>query len=70
VELGQRVVLRDVDTLDDVGELEAPTPVEPGDVVATVDEVYVVEAVLPRPPDARCVPVLARLLAGATTEPS
>jgi hypothetical protein len=44
MELGVRVRLRDVDTLDDVAVLTAPDPVEPGDLLASVDEVYVVEA--------------------------
>jgi hypothetical protein len=34
--------------------------VEPGDIVAGVDELFVVEVVLPTPPEARCVPALAR----------
>jgi hypothetical protein len=62
MELGVRVRLRDVDTLDDVAVLTAPDPVEPGDLLASVDEVYVVEAVLPTPPGARVVPALARRL--------
>jgi hypothetical protein len=62
MKLGVRLKLRDVDTLDDVCELEAPAPVEPGDVVATVEQVYVVEVVLPTPTDSSCVPVLARAI--------
>jgi hypothetical protein len=42
--------------------LTAPDPVEPGDLLASVDEVYGVEAVLPTPPGARVVPALARRL--------
>jgi hypothetical protein len=60
MELGVTVPVRDSVTLDDVGEVTGPAPVQPGDVLASVDEVYVIEVVLVAPPDARCVPVLAR----------
>jgi hypothetical protein len=62
VELGVLVHVRDVETLDDVAELTAPHPVESNDVVASVDDVYVVEVVLLAPPGSRCVPVLANAL--------
>jgi hypothetical protein len=49
-----------VDTLDDLCDVTAPAPVEPGDVVATPEAVYRVEVVLRPPPDAPATPVLAR----------
>jgi hypothetical protein len=58
-ELGIRVHLRNVETLNDVGDVTAPRPVEPGDLVATVVDVCV-EVVLVATPSAFCVPVLAR----------
>ena len=33
----------DVQTFDDIADVTAPTPVEPGDVVATAEDVYSVE---------------------------
>jgi hypothetical protein len=60
VELGIAVHLRDVETLDDLADVRAPEPVEPGDLVASAEHVYRVEAVLWTPPDSRCVPVLGR----------
>jgi hypothetical protein len=65
MELGTRVHLRDVETVDDVGDVTAPEPVEPGDLVATVDEVFVVEVVLWTPPGSRCVPVLGKHVASS-----
>jgi hypothetical protein len=41
-----RVHLRDVETFDDIADVTAPAPVEVGDVVATVEDVYIVEDVL------------------------
>jgi hypothetical protein len=58
--VGISVHVRDVETLDDLDNVTAPAPVEPGDVVASVDAIYRVEVVLWTPPDSRCVPVLAR----------
>jgi hypothetical protein len=58
--VGARVLLRDADSLDDLRELTAPEPVEPGDLVATRDDVYRVVAVLLAPSGAPRVPVLAR----------
>lgn len=58
--VGVRVRLRDLTTLDDLGELTAPAPVEPGDLLATVDDVFRVAVVLSTPPESTCVPVLAR----------
>jgi hypothetical protein len=55
----QGVRLRDVDTLDDVGEPDAPEPGERGDVVATGDGLWRVEVVRVTPSGANCVPVLA-----------
>jgi hypothetical protein len=60
--LGVRVRLRDAATLDDLAEVTAPAPVQPGDVVASVDAVDVLEVVLVTPPRASCVPALARRL--------
>ena len=54
-------MLRGAATLDDLGDAYAPAPVEPGDLVATANQVFVVDAVLPTPV-ARCVPALAREL--------
>lgn len=51
--------LRDVETLDDVCDVTAPAPVEPGDLVSTADTLYLVEVVLVSPPGARWVLVLA-----------
>ena len=56
-----QVVLRDVDSLDDLGEATAPAPIEPGDLVATVDAVYRVEVIIGVSAEARCVPALASL---------
>jgi hypothetical protein len=60
VELGTRLHVRDVDTFDDLCDVTAPGPVEPGDVVATAEHVYRVEVVLEPPPGAPVTPVLAR----------
>ncbi len=49
-ELGIAVQLRDVTTLDDLANVTAPCPVEPGDLVATAMELYRVEVVLWTPP--------------------
>ena len=46
LELGIAVHLRDVETLDDLADVTAPGPVEPGDLVASAQHVYRVEAVL------------------------
>ena len=59
-ELGIAVHLRDVETMDDLADVTAPPPVEPGDLVATAGELYRVEVVLWTPPASRCIPVLAR----------
>jgi len=45
-ELGVRVHLRHVRTLDDLEDVHAPPPVLPGDVVASAKNVYRVEDVL------------------------
>lgn len=60
VEVGVRVHLRDVETIADVADVTAPAPVEPGDLVASAEDVYCVEVVLVPSPDDRVVPVLAR----------
>ena len=54
------VHLRDVKTMDDLADVTAPEPVEPGDLVASAEEFFRVEVVLWTPLDAPCVPVLAR----------
>jgi hypothetical protein len=59
-QLGTRVHLRDVRTLDDLCEVTAPAPVESGDLVASAEHVYRVEVVLVPPPDAPVTPVLCR----------
>ena len=46
MELGHRVHLRDVETMDDLADVTALGPVEPGDLVASAEHVYRVEAVL------------------------
>lgn len=51
---------RDVVTLDDLFDVTAPAPVEPGDVVATAEHVYRIEVVPVPPPGAPVTPVLAR----------
>jgi hypothetical protein len=61
-ELGVWVHVRDVEKLDDLGDVTAPPPVEPGDLVASVDDLFRVEVVLVPKPGARVVPVLARRL--------
>ena len=68
VDVGVRVHLRDVETLDDVAVVTAPAPVEPDDIIANLDEVFVVEAVLWTPRDSRCVPVLERRLRSRRVE--
>ena len=60
LELGIAVHLRDVGTMDDLADVTAPGPVEPGDLVASAEHVYRVEAVLWTPPDSPCIPVLGR----------
>ena len=62
LELGARVIVRDAVTLDELADLHAPAPVEPGDLVATVDELYAIEVVLAVPAGATVVPVPARRL--------
>jgi hypothetical protein len=52
------VHLRDAETFDDIADTTAPAPVEPGDVVATAEDVYTVEVVLVSTDGP--VPVLAR----------
>ncbi len=59
-ELGIRVHLRDSATLDELGVVHAPAPIEPGDVVATADELYRIEAIIPPALGDRCVAALAR----------
>jgi hypothetical protein len=59
-EVGVRLHLRHVRTLDDICDVTAPGPVEPGDVVASAEYVYRIEVVLVRPPGAPVVPVLVR----------
>lgn len=59
MEIGTRIRLRDVDSLEELEELHAPAPVAAGDVVAGVDEFYVLEVVLVAP-GRSCIPVLAR----------
>jgi len=44
MELGVRVVLREVETLEDAGEASAPSRVVPGDLVATELELFRVES--------------------------
>jgi hypothetical protein len=61
--VGVRVLLRDASTLDDLGDVTAPAPVEPGDLLATVDDVFQVDVVLTTPPGSLFAPVLARRLA-------
>jgi hypothetical protein len=68
-ELGARIHLRDVETIDDVGNATAPLPVEPGDVVATVDELFRIEVTLDPPPGVRVVAVLARRVGIAEITP-
>lgn len=46
--------------MDDLAEVTQPSPVEPGDLVASAEEVYRVEVVLWTPPDSPCIPVLSR----------
>ena len=59
--LGIRVVLRDVQTLDEWGDVHAPAPVEPGDLVAYAEHVSVIEVVLaPITGGRRVEPVLVR----------
>jgi hypothetical protein len=60
VQLGVRVHLRSVETLDDLASVTTPAPVEPGDLVAAADAVYRIEVVLWTPPDTPCVPMLGR----------
>jgi hypothetical protein len=59
VEVGVRVHLRNADTLDDIGNLTAPPPVEPGDLVATLKDVFRVEVVLVPTLESTCTAVLA-----------
>ena len=37
LEIGVPVVLRDVETMDDLDRVRAPSPVRPGDLVASVE---------------------------------
>jgi hypothetical protein len=62
-ELGYALHVRDVETMDDLADVTAPLPVEPGDLLATEHELYRVEAVLPPAPR---VAVLARRVAEIT----
>jgi hypothetical protein len=56
-----RVVVRDAQTLDDIGTCTAPAPVEAGDLIALEHGApYRVVATLLLPPDATMTPVLAR----------
>jgi hypothetical protein len=59
-ELGIRVHLRDVRTLDDICDVTAPAPVGPGDVVASAEQIYRVEVVLVPPRGAPVTPILVR----------
>ena len=56
--LGTRIHLRDAQTLDDLCDVTAPPPVEPGDLVASAEHVYRVEVVLVPPAAAPVVRVL------------
>jgi hypothetical protein len=60
VEIGARVLLRDADTIDELGSDHAPAPVEPDDLLATVDEVYELEVVVLPTPGGWVVTALAR----------
>jgi hypothetical protein len=60
------VHLRDVETFDDVGDVTAPGPVEPGDVLATADELYVIEAIIEPTAGDLCIAALARSVARFT----
>jgi hypothetical protein len=51
--------VRVVETFDDIADVTAPAPIEPGDVVATVEHVYRVEDTLVSW-DGPVVPVLVR----------
>jgi hypothetical protein len=43
-----------------LSDVIAPGPVEPGDLVASADEVYRIDAVLWTPQGTPCIPALAR----------
>lgn len=58
--LGVRVFIREVETLDEFGLVTAPGPVEPGDLLASVEQVYRVEVVLLPIGGQPVEPVLAR----------
>ena len=60
MDVGVRAVLRDAETLDDLGAVTAPAPIEPGDVLGDAEALCRVEVVLLTSPAARCVPVLVR----------
>ena len=60
LEFGTRVYLRDMVTLDDLCDVTAPAPVQPGDVRRHDEAVFRVEVVLVPPPGAPGVPVLVR----------
>lgn len=55
-ELGYAVHVREVETLDDLADVTAPGPVEPGDLVATANELYRIVVVLVTPPTGRLAP--------------
>ena len=52
LELGTRLYLRDMVTLDDLCDVTAPAPVEPSDILASAEETFRAEVVLV--PAARC----------------
>jgi hypothetical protein len=60
LEVGVRLHLPHVRSLDDLCDVTAPALVQPGDIVASAEYVYRVEVVLVRPPGAPVVPVLVR----------
>ena len=49
--IGTACRLHDENTADDVGIVHAPPPVEPGDLVATADEIFRVVDVVTTGPD-------------------
>jgi hypothetical protein len=63
MDVGIVVHMRDVETLDDAGDITAPAPVEPGDLVATADDLYRVKVVLVPAGRRPVEPVLARRVA-------
>jgi hypothetical protein len=46
IKFGTRVILRDVETLDELDRVTAPAPVQVDDLVASTTDVYRVEVVL------------------------